>query len=785
MAITKRIAILFVCSSLLLTAVAAGYVAQREYQVALDDLVSGVLVRAQGRADLQLYFHQQNKPALTQVLAEFIAPDAIPMAAAYSNVGKLLTTQSHTATKLEAPPSLPSIRGDAAVTDTSLTAYNHEQLPSGTGFWSSLGASDPTLNLVTPVFSPVDPLAANPVLTDFTTAVNAPEANKSLVVIGYLYVAIDRSVLLRDARPAVIRVGLACLLLFVLLALLGYLTTRTAFARLHQLTDFAGRLLSGAGPAKINVDEGGEFSNLARVLNDALESANTSRHEVVLEHKLLKMQAEERASRLSQRESELNQATIEISTAKEQLHRLANYDSLTSLPNRHLFAEQLNVLLRQCARSAKSLAVLFLNLNNFHRINESLGRNTGDLMLQEVGKRLVSCLRSSDMLSHYVNSDESLNVSRLGGDEFAIVLSQLDLVDTAGLVAQRLIEKLAEPILLDGHELVVAPRIGIAVAPRDGMEVEALLKAAGTAMHQAKSKNGSAFLFYHEDMEGSGEADLKMESELRRAIERDELRLHYQPQVNTSDGSIVCAEALLRWEHPEYGFVSPSKFINMAEKIGLIWELGDWALVEACRQMKVFHEQGLKLPRMAINISPQQFKPAFVERVNEVLKASGLTPSMLELGLSEAILMDNDNDVLKFLQQLKSTGVYLSLENFGTLHAPLSYLSRHPLDEIKIDRSFVANCDKRKDAARLVKAIIAMAKGLDLRTVAEGVETAGEYRFLVDNGVSVMRGYLFSKPIPAAELRQQLVVPWHFMSQLQRMALLDDLKSTSEITGSL
>lgn len=783
MAAAKRIALLFLGSGLVLICIAAGYVAQRGFQVSLDNLTSDVVARAQNRPDLQLYFHQQNTSGLNQVLAEFLHSDAVLSAGAYSNVGKLLTSRDRKTTKPDHTPSLRSIRGDAAVTDTSLTSYNRDQQPAGTGFWSSLTASDPIINLVTPVFSPIDPLVVNPQLTDFTTAINTQKANSSLVVIGYLYVAIDRSILLREIHPELIRVVAASLLLFALIALLGYLAMRSTSARLHQLTQFAVRILSGEGPEPISISDGDEFTPITRVLNAAVENAANNRTHVVLEHKLLKMQAEERASRLSQRESELNQATLEISTAKEQLHRLANYDSLTSLPNRHLFAEQLNVLLRQCARNAKSLAVLFLNLNNFHRINESLGRNTGDLMLQEVGKRLVSCLRSSDMLSHYTNSNEALNVSRLGGDEFAVALSQLNNVDAAGMVAQRLITKLIEPMVLDGHELVVAPRIGIAVAPRNGMKVETLLKSAGTAMHHAKSKNGSAFLFYHEEMESNGEADLKMESELRKAIERDELRLHFQPQVNTVDGSIVCAEALLRWEHPEYGFVSPAKFINMAEKMGLIWELGDWALVEACRQMKVFNEQGLNLPKIAINISPQQFKPAFVSRVIEVLDTSGLAPSMLELGLSEAILMDNDNDVSKFLQELKSIGVYLSLENFGTLHAPLSYLSRYPLDEIKIDRSFVAGCDKRKDTARLVKAIIAMAKGLDLRTVAEGVETAEEYRFLVNNGVSVMRGYLFSKPMPAAELRQQLVVPWHFMTQLQRMALLAGLKSSSDSTA--
>jgi len=780
MAVTRKILVIFVCSGLLLSCIAGSYVAQREYTVALDDIVNNVQARALNRADMQLYFHQSNKAGLKQILEEFLDERAAVSAAAYSSEGKLIASRSRIGEESEEGPALRSIRGDTSVTATSLTAYDPEQQLSGTDFWSSLTAANSTIQLVTPVFSPVNPLDKDPQLSDFTAAMNAPGQNKSLVVIGYIHVELDRALLLREIRPAVVRVFCATLLLTALITLFAFLATRRTLSRLDQLNLLARQVLSGDRPTGIESIEEDEFADITRVLRNAAEGASNHRSEAVLEHKLLQMKAEERASQLSQRETELSRATLEINTAKEQLHRLANYDSLTSLPNRHLFAEQLSVLLRLCARNAKSLAVLFLNLNDFHRINESLGRSTGDLMLLEVGRRLVGCLRSSDVLSHYVHVEDTLNVSRLGGDEFAIVLSQLDNVDSAGLIAQRVMAKLVEPMVLDGHELVVTPRIGIAVAPRDGMEAESLLKSASTAMNHAKSKSGSNYLFYHEEMEASGEADLKMESELRRAIDRNELRLHYQPQVDTSDGSIVCAEALLRWEHPEYGFVSPAKFIGLAERMGLLWELGDWALVEACREMKALQDQGLKLPRIAINISPQQLKPAFVNRVVEVLRSSGLSPSMLELGLSEAILMGNDKDTLKFLQELKATGVFLSLENFGTLHAPISYLSRHPLDEMKIDRSFVADCDKRKDAARLVKAILAMARSLNLRTVAEGVETEGEFRFLVANHVTLMRGYLFSKPVPAAELRQLLVVPWHFMAQLQRMALLAELKSPSE-----
>jgi EAL domain-containing protein (putative c-di-GMP-specific phosphodiesterase class I) len=278
-------------------------------------------------------------------------------------------------------------------------------------------------------------------------------------------------------------------------------------------------------------------------------------------------------------------------------------------------------------------------------------------------------------------------------------------------------------------------------------------------------------------MQATGLDHLKLESDLRKAIDRDELLLHYQPQVDTTNGSIVGAEALLRWEHPEYGLVPPFRFIPLAEEIGLIEELGDWVLVETCRQMKEFREQGLELPRVAINVSVFQFSSLFIERVKEVLAQADLPASMLELGLSEAVLMDNDKSTIEALQELRELGVYLSVDNFGTSYAPLDYLGRCPLDELKIDRSFVVDCDIKEENARLVKAIISLAKSLDLRMVAEGVETEGEYQFLINNGARVMQGYMFSKPVPAEELQRLLVVPWHFMTQIQRIALTRELSA--------
>jgi EAL domain-containing protein (putative c-di-GMP-specific phosphodiesterase class I) len=267
---------------------------------------------------------------------------------------------------------------------------------------------------------------------------------------------------------------------------------------------------------------------------------------------------------------------------------------------------------------------------------------------------------------------------------------------------------------------------------------------------------------------GDGE-EFKLAPAIRRAMAANEFSIHYQPQINTTYGSVTSAEALLRWEHPEYGQVSPFKFVPVAEESGLIVELGNWVLLETCRQLQMFREQGLDLPRVAINVSPQQLSQDFPGQVHDALRQFGLEGSSLELGLSEDMLARDDGRALYILMELKAMGIHLSLENFGTTPSSFVYISRYPLDDIKIDRSFVAECDQREEAHKLVDAVIAMASSLGLVAVAEGVETEGEYRYLVKRGVRVMRGYLFSRPIPADELREQVGAPWHFMKRIQNI----------------
>jgi diguanylate cyclase (GGDEF)-like protein len=421
--------------------------------------------------------------------------------------------------------------------------------------------------------------------------------------------------------------------------------------------------------------------------------------------------------------------------------------------------------MRLAKRNNQTLALMFLDLDNFKRINDSLGHGAGDLLLREVGKRLIACVRESDVVGHYVDSGQKIDVSRLGGDEFTVVLNQIDKPDSAGVVAERLINALIKPMNIDNHEVVVTPSIGIALAPTDASDVEGLLRAADTAMYHAKASGKNSYLFYHSDMDAADVERLQLENDLRKAIERNELVLHYQPQVSTKTGSVTGAEALIRWNHPEQGLVPPYKFIPLAEELGLIGALGDWVLVEACRQMKEFENEGLWLPKVAVNVSALQFNPTFVKRVREVLLQTSLAPSALGLELTEGIMLEDVSTTIEALHDLKKLGVGLSIDDFGTGYSSLSYLSRFPLDELKIDRSFVIDIGRVDDDASLVTTIIAMARSMNLRLVAEGVETQEQYRFLTSKGTESIQGYLFSKPVTAEELRPMLE-DHHFKDQV-------------------
>jgi len=446
------------------------------------------------------------------------------------------------------------------------------------------------------------------------------------------------------------------------------------------------------------------------------------------------------------------QDITERKEAELRMRQLAYYDSLTGLPNRQLFTEQLQLMLNMAEREEFNVAVLFIDLDNFKRINDSLGHTLGDSLLKEIGNRLVTCVRNSDLVSRYLKDNTEISVSRLGGDEFTVVLSHLDEAENAGVVAKRLIAALSRPIFLEGHEIVVTPSIGIAMAPLDGKDVESLLKQADSAMYCAKNSGKNNFQYYCSSMNAASIERLAWEAELRKALERGELELYYQPQIHLETGMPTSLEALIRWNHSERGLVGPQLFIPLAEEMGLIVPIGDWAIEQACLQLKNWQNQGLAVSKVAVNLSSVQFnQPGLLHTIERCLNESGLEPHCLELELTESILMKNAEATVDTLTQLKAMGCGLSVDDFGTGYSSLNYLNQFPLDILKIDKSFVIDVDNDTHNAGIVTAIVAMAKSLELNIVAEGVETEAQLEFLANIGVGIIQGFYFSRPLPANE----------------------------------
>ena len=447
------------------------------------------------------------------------------------------------------------------------------------------------------------------------------------------------------------------------------------------------------------------------------------------------------------------QDITERKRTEEQIRHLAFYDSLTSLPNRMLFKEQLNQALQSARREERYVAILFLDLDNFKRVNDTLGHTVGDLLLQDVGARLAQCIRAEDSIARNPSDQANLTVARLGGDEFTVLLGRIANTQDAAKVAQRILDSLAEPILVDGHELFVSTSIGIAVYPFDGEETETLIKNADAAMYHAKSTGRSRYYFYNPSMNATALEKLNLERSLRKALERGEFVLYFQPLVHGETGEIIGNEALLRWNHPERGLVLPGEFIPLAEETGLIVPIGHWAIETACKQNMQWQQSGLPCVPVMVNLSSLQFHdPKFVFKVEEILNATKLPPRYLTLELTESILIHDSEHNMATLLDLRRLGIGLSIDDFGTGFSSLNYLKRFPVDHLKIDQSFVRDITHDASNSAIALAIIALARSLNLGVVAEGVETPEERDFLRNNGSPNMQGFLFCEPQPAAAI---------------------------------
>ncbi|MGE0482586.1 MAG: putative bifunctional diguanylate cyclase/phosphodiesterase [Gammaproteobacteria bacterium] len=445
------------------------------------------------------------------------------------------------------------------------------------------------------------------------------------------------------------------------------------------------------------------------------------------------------------------QDVTEARLSEARIRELAFFDPVTGLPNRVYFMERLTEVLAMARRSQRCMALMFVDLDQFKRVNDSWGHHAGDELLRQVSQRLSESLRRCDVLMHNSNADER-PLARLGGDEFVVLLSEIRRADDAAIVARRLLQELKRPFDIGETEVYVSGSIGISTYPDDGLDEETLLRHADIAMYRVKEEGRNGFRFFEADMNSRAIARLNMETSLWRALERDEFLLHYQPKIDAASGTVTGAEALVRWYHPDIGLISPGEFIPVAEETGLVAPLGTWVIQQACRQIAAWQADGQAPFKVSVNLSAAQFaQDGLVDTIEAAVRAAGISPRMLQLELTESMLMEDVERHIRALEALRALGIEIAIDDFGTGYSSLAYLRRLPIDCVKIDRAFVREIARDRRDAAVVRGAIALAHSLDLTVVAEGVEDAGQLDLLRRFGCDEIQGYHFSPALAPAE----------------------------------
>jgi len=452
--------------------------------------------------------------------------------------------------------------------------------------------------------------------------------------------------------------------------------------------------------------------------------------------------------------------------ADEAIRKLAFYDQVTGLPNRTLFREHLSMAIHHARRNGTKIAVLFLDLDNFKRINDSLGHIAGDQLLQDVSNRLKQSIRCTDLAATDVSSPEydgekNHSLARLGGDEFTVMLVDIKHVNHINIVSERILESLNEPFMLAGNRVVVTSSIGIAIYPEDGDEIDTLLKHADAAMYQVKSSGRNGVFFYDDELRQQSRNRIQLEGELFHALEHDEMTLFYQPKVSAKSLRVLGFEALIRWIHPDRGMIPPLDFISVAEDSGLIIPMGKWVIRTACRQHQAWLEAGFGPISISVNLSCHQFSDRqLLNSVRDILKETGMEPKYLEFEITESVLMQDADTAMLVLGEMKKMGMKISIDDFGTGYSSMAYLKHFPIDVLKVDRSFIMDIPDDELEATITTAIVKLAHALNLAVVAEGVENAEQLLFLSDLNCDQIQGYLFSPPVPAEKAALHINAPF-------------------------
>lgn len=518
-------------------------------------------------------------------------------------------------------------------------------------------------------------------------------------------------------------------------------------SRLERLNDDLANI-SDANQFSRRVDTAGsdELSKVSTKINNMMDIIQVS-------HTELEQRVEERTIAL-RKTNEILQNEImerksiqnELIVHKEHLAQLAHYDGLTSLPNRVYLKEMLDELLKNSMNQNMKHAVLFIDLDRFKSINDALGHHMGDMVLKEVATRIKSVLRKNDI------------TARLGGDEFIVILNDIGTMKLSNMLAEKILQSVSKPMPIDKHEFFLTASIGICIFPDDGVSLEDLQRNSDMAMYKSKHEGGDLYQYYSSEMNDAANEHIKLEASLRKAITNKEFILHYQPKYSAASGEIVGAEALMRWNHPEQGMISPAKFIPHAEESGLILQMGQWAIQEACRACKSWQEQGHKRITVAVNISPKQFRQQdIVKLISDALSETELEPQYLELEITENAVMDDVDAATDKLKEIQSMGIKIAIDDFGTGYTSIGHLKQFPVDILKIDQHFVKGIPDNKDDIAIISALTALAHSMGMVVVAEGIESLAQLEWLKANGCDIIQGYYLSKPLPESSLISELI----------------------------